>query len=65
MPAYQSLRLLDMSVSEEELAVEVGKINGVEVNDVNVAKTCGDQILQQLTSNSASTYDKDARLKGD
>jgi len=52
-------------MSEEELAVEVGKINGIEIYDVNVAKTSGDQILQQLTSNSASTYDKDARLKGD
>jgi len=52
-------------MSEEELAVEVGKINGIEIYDVNVAKTSGDQILQQLTSNSASAYDKDARLKGD
>ena len=54
-----------MSMSEEELAIEVGKINGIEIYDVNVAKTSGDQIFKQLASNTTSAYDKDARLQGD
>lgn len=36
--SYQRFRLLDMLVSEEELAVEVAEVNGIKVDDVNFAE---------------------------
>lgn len=43
---YQSLGFLDVSMSEEKLAVEVGEIDGVQVDDMNVAEACRDEIFQ-------------------
>lgn len=50
-------------MSKEELAVEVGEIDGVKIYNVNVAEASGDQIFQQLTANTAGAYDQDARLR--
>lgn len=36
--AYQSFRLLDMLVSEEELSVEIAQVDGIEVDDVDFTK---------------------------
>jgi len=52
-----------MSMSEEELAVEIGEIDSVKIYDVNVAESSSDQILQQLASNTAGAYDQNARLQ--
>lgn len=37
-------------VPEEELAIEIGNIDGVHVNDINVAYAAKRQVLQQLTA---------------
>lgn len=54
-----------MLLSEQELAIEVGQVNGVQVDDVNVTKAGEGEVFEQLASNSASAYHKDARLCSD
>lgn len=51
-------------MSEEELAVEVGEIDGVKIYNVNVAEASGDQVFQQFAANTAGAHDQDARLQG-
>ena len=46
MIAHQSLRLLNMLLTEEELTVEVAKVDGVEINNMNLAEAGEDKILQ-------------------
>lgn len=43
---YQGLGLLDVLVSEEELTVEIAQVNGVEVDDVDLAVTGEHEVLQ-------------------
>jgi hypothetical protein len=50
----QSLRLLDVLVTEKELAIEVAKIDCVKVDDVDFAEACEYQVLQQLAADAAS-----------
>lgn len=50
---YQSLRFLDMLVSEEELSVQVTEVDGIEVYDVDFTKAGEYEVLQQFTSNSS------------
>ena len=45
---YQSLGFLDMLVSEQELPVEIRKIDRVEVDDVDLSEAIEGQVLQQL-----------------
>jgi hypothetical protein len=35
-----------MLVSEEELSVEIAKINGIEVNNMDLAKASEDKVLE-------------------
>ena len=51
------------SAPEEELAVEVGHINGVHINDVQVPKAAQGQVLQQLTAQAASAHAQHAYLQ--
>lgn len=51
-----------MLMSEEELSVEVGQVNRVEVNDVNLAEAVKDQVFQQLASDTSSAHHEDSRL---
>jgi len=51
-----------MRLSEQELAIEVRKINSIEIDHVNVAKASSDQVLEQLTANATSTDYKYPRL---
>ena len=60
--AYQSLRFLDMFVTEKELAIEVAEVNGVQVDNVNLTKAGEDKILQELTADAASANHQNARL---
>jgi len=46
--------------SKEELAVEVGHVNRVHVNDVEAAKAGERQILEQLTPEAPGANDEDA-----
>lgn len=59
---HLGLGLADISLAEEELAVEVGNVDRVHVDDVNVAKTSEGEILQDLASQSASSDDKHLAL---
>ena len=52
-----------MLVSEEELAVEVAKVDGVQVDDLDLAKASENKILQKLASNAASTDHEYAGLE--
>mmetsp|Transcript_54069 Transcript_54069/g.105793 ORF Transcript_54069/g.105793 Transcript_54069/m.105793 type:complete len:316 (-) Transcript_54069:204-1151(-) len=56
------LGLVHISASEEELTVQVRHIDRVEVNDVNLAGTGKNQILQKLTPNAPSANHKDAEF---
>ena len=61
--AYQSFRLLDMLVSEEELSIQVRKVNRVEVDDVNLSETTKDQVLQKLASDASCADHQNSCLK--
>lgn len=60
---HQGLGLFNVFVPEQELAVEVGQVNGVEIHDVDVAEAGKHEVLEQLTSNAASADHEDARLR--
>lgn len=59
---YQCFGLLDMLVAEQELAVEVAEVDGVEVDNVDLAKAGEDEVLKQLAADAASPYHEYARL---
>ena len=44
------------------MAIEITEVNGVKIDDVNLAEACEDEVLQQLTADSSSTDHEDARL---
>lgn len=44
------------------MAVEVAQVDGVEVDDVDLAEAGENEVLQQLTANAASAYHEHARL---
>lgn len=52
-----------MFVSEEELSVQVGKIDGIEIDDVDFAITSENKVLEQLATNSAGTNHEHASLR--
>jgi predicted PilT family ATPase len=51
-----------MLVAEEELAVEVAEVDGVEVDNVDLAEAGEDEVLEQFAADAASSYHQDARL---
>jgi hypothetical protein len=60
--AYLGLGLLDVLIAEEKLAVQVAEIDGVEVDDVDVAKAREHEILEQLAPDAAGAHHQNARL---
>ena len=44
---------------EEELAVEVGHVNGVHVDDVDVTESAECQVFQELTAQAAGPHHQD------
>ena len=50
-------------MSEEELAIEVAKIDCIQVYDMNFAKACQDQVLEQLTSYTTGADHQNTRLR--
>lgn len=65
MIAHQSLGLLDMLLTKEELTVEVAEVDCVQINDVDLAEAGEDKILQKLAPNSSSADHQNARLVDD
>ena len=53
-----------MLVAEQELAVEVAQVDGVQVHDMDLAEASEDQVLEELATDTASSYHQDARLDG-
>lgn len=51
-----------MLVAEQELAVEVAKIDGVEIDNVDFTEAGENEVLEQLAANAASSYHEHARL---
>jgi hypothetical protein len=50
---HQSLRFLDVLVSEEKLSVQVAQVNCVKVHDVNFTEASQDEVLQKFATNSS------------
>ena len=46
-----------MRMSEEELPVEVRKINRIKVDYVNLLEASGDKVLEKLAANAAGSDD--------
>ena len=42
----QSLRLLDVLVSEKELSIEIAQINVIEVNDMDFAEPAENEVFE-------------------
>lgn len=57
---YQCLGLLDVLIAEQELAVEVAEIDGVEIYNVYLAEAGEDEVLEEFAANAASSYHQDA-----
>ena len=51
-----------MLVTKEELTVEVAEVDGVQIDDVDLAEAGKDKILQKLAANSSSANHQNARL---
>lgn len=49
---YDSFWLLDMFVSEEELAVEVAEVDCVEVDDMYFAEAGQGEVLEEFAANA-------------
>jgi hypothetical protein len=41
-------------MSEEELPVEITQVDGVEVDDVDLAEASQDEVLEQFAANASS-----------
>lgn len=44
--------LLDMFMSKEELTVEVAEIDGVQIDDVDLAKASEDEVLEEFAADA-------------
>ena len=62
IPGNQSLGFLDVFLPEEELAIEVAQVDGVEVDDVDFAKPGQDEVLEELAANTACADEEDTGL---
>lgn len=64
MTAHQSLGFLDMFMTEEELTIEIAKIDRIQIDNMYLAEACKDEVLEKLTTNSSCSDHQDSRLKG-
>lgn len=55
---HESLALLDISLSEKELSIQIRQVNRVEVDDLNVAETNEDEVLEQFAPDAAGADDE-------
>lgn len=63
LSSHFGLELADIVLAEEELAVEVGEIDFVQVDHVNVLDARHGEILQDLAAKTSSADHKNARLR--
>ena len=56
---YLSLEFAHIRLSEQELPVEVGQVNCVHVNHINVPEAHHGQVLEEFTAKPASPNDQD------
>jgi len=59
--AHLRLWPADVLLSEEELAVEVGHVDGVEVDHVDLAEAHEREVLEQLAAEAAGADHQHAR----
>lgn len=59
---YKRLRLLNVFVPEEELAVEVAQVDRVQVDDVDLPEAGEDEVLQKFAAYTAGAYHQNAPL---
>jgi hypothetical protein len=45
--------------SKQELAIEIGHVDGVEINDLDVSKAGKCEILEQFAANPTGTHEQD------
>ena len=51
-----------MFLTEKELPIEVAKIDGIQVNNVNLAKAGEHEVFEKLATNSSSSDHQHTRL---
>lgn len=49
---HQSLRLLDVFMSEEELPVQIAQIDSIKIDDMDLPEASEDEILEKFTSDT-------------
>lgn len=54
---------LDVFLSKEKLTVEVGEINGIEIDDMDFAEAGEDKVLEEFTTYAASADKQDFGLR--
>lgn len=59
----QSLGLLDVFVTEEELAIEVTEVDSIEIDDMDFAEAGQDEVLEEFAANAAGAYEEDFGLR--
>lgn len=57
--SYKGFGFFDVLFLKEKLSVEVGEIDGVKVDDFDVAKAGEDEVFEEFTTDSAGAYDED------
>lgn len=61
---HKSLGFLDVLVPEEKLSIQVAQVDGVEVDNVDLAEPSADEILEELTADTAGAHHQHASLGG-
>ena len=52
-------------MSEQELAVEIAEVDGININDVNFFETGENEILEELASDATGANHQHSRLYGE
>ena len=55
-PTHQGLGLLDVFVSEEKLSIQVTQVNGIKINNVDLAEPGHNEVFEELASDAAGAY---------
>ena len=51
-----------MLVTEEELSIQITEVDGIQIDNVDLAEAGEDKVLQKLTANSPGADHEDAGL---
>lgn len=55
MMTHQSLGLFYMLMTKEELTIEIAEINGIQIDNMNLAEASKDEVLEKLAPNPSCT----------